>query len=62
MLSLTRVFRQKEDSFVRILEGMRKGRISAEDMAVLKGCDRNVLYPDDVEPVGLSVLPLTSTT
>lgn len=53
MLALTRVFRQKEDSFVRILEGMRKGRISGEDTAVLNKCDRQVLYDDEIEPVGL---------
>lgn len=53
MLSLTRVFRQKEDSFVRILESMRKGHIRDEDSAVLKTCNRQVLYCDEIEPVGL---------
>ena len=53
MLSLTRVFRQKEDHFVRILETMRKGRIAVEDIAVLNACDRRVIYDDAIEPVGL---------
>jgi len=53
MLSLTRVFRQKEDNFVRILEAMRRGRISKEDVGVMKACDRQVFYEDGIEPVGL---------
>ena len=55
MLTLTRVFRQQEDSFVRILEGMRKGLIEVEDAATLQRCDRLVVYDDGIEPVGLYV-------
>lgn len=55
MLSLTRVFRQKEGSFVNILESMRKGRCSPEDVKLLRSCDRPVLYDDGIEPVGLYV-------
>lgn len=53
MLALTRVFRQKEDAFVRILEGMRRGVIGPEDEQILKACDRTVVYDDGIEPVGL---------
>ena len=53
MSGLTRVFRQKEDAFVKILEGMRKGIVRPEDLALLKRCDRKVVYADNIEPVGL---------
>nr|XP_019000033.1 uncharacterized protein I203_07567 [Kwoniella mangroviensis CBS 8507]OCF63494.1 hypothetical protein I203_07567 [Kwoniella mangroviensis CBS 8507] len=53
MSSLTRVFRQKEDQFVNILESMRKGFIKPEDIEVLKGLKRSVQYPEGIEPVGL---------
>ncbi|KAK8861367.1 hypothetical protein IAR55_002186 [Kwoniella newhampshirensis] len=51
--SLTRVFRQKEDHFVRILEGMRRGLISDEDVILLKSLERQVEYEGGIEPVGL---------
>nr|XP_019009026.1 uncharacterized protein I206_05666 [Kwoniella pini CBS 10737]OCF47807.1 hypothetical protein I206_05666 [Kwoniella pini CBS 10737] len=53
MSALTRVFRQKEDAFVRILESMRRGVIASKDIDVLKGLERTVEYPKGVEPVGL---------
>jgi ATP-dependent DNA helicase PIF1 len=53
MLSLTRVFRQKEDTFVKVLEGMRKGRATADAMRLLGGCNRVVKYDDGIEPVSL---------
>ena len=53
MLALTRVYRQKDDGFVRLLESMRKGRISPGDSATLHACDRSVHYHDEIEPVGL---------
>ncbi|KAK4687337.1 ATP-dependent DNA helicase PIF1, partial [Tremellales sp. Uapishka_1] len=53
MLGLTRVFRQKEDRFIRILEAMRLGQISAEDVATLQELSRAVEYPLGIEPVGL---------
>ena len=58
MQTLTRVFRQQEDGFVRILEGMRKGLIGVEERATLQSCDRPVFYDDGIEPVGLYVLLL----
>ncbi|OCF40183.1 hypothetical protein I317_06007 [Kwoniella heveanensis CBS 569] len=53
MSSLTRVFRQKEDAFVKILEGMRRGQIAPENVQVLRGLNRQVQYPKGIEPVGL---------
>jgi ATP-dependent DNA helicase PIF1 len=53
MSSLTRVFRQKENDFVRILEGMRKGLVRPDDLRVLARCNRKVKYEDGIEPVGL---------
>lgn len=53
MSALTRVFRQKEDDFVRILESMRKGFVSQADISRLRKCERAVSYPDGVEAVGL---------
>ncbi|WVR08357.1 hypothetical protein IAU60_005412 [Kwoniella sp. DSM 27419] len=53
MSSLTRVFRQKEDKFVKILEGMRRGVIAQDDVALLKSLEREVKYPPGIEPVGL---------
>ncbi|RXK40277.1 hypothetical protein M231_02391 [Tremella mesenterica] len=53
MMALTRVFRQKEDVFVRLLESMRKGHVSMEDTKLLRTCNRVVEYTDGVEAVGL---------
>ncbi|WVF68806.1 hypothetical protein IAT40_003579 [Kwoniella sp. CBS 6097] len=53
MSSLTRVFRQKDDSFVKILEAMRRGTIADEHVQVLRGLSRKVDYPKGIEPVGL---------
>lgn len=53
MSGLTRVFRQKEDDFVKLLEGMRKGVVRPQDIALMKKCDRHVYYGDSIEPVGL---------
>ena len=51
--ALTRVFRQKENDFVRILESMRKGQCDDEASFALKACQRVVRYEDGGEPVGL---------
>ncbi|WVW86550.1 hypothetical protein I302_108600 [Kwoniella bestiolae CBS 10118] len=53
MTSLTRVFRQKENRFVDILESMRKGFIKPQDVEVLRGLARDVKYPEGIEPIGL---------
>ena len=53
MSGLTRVFRQKDDTFVKILERMRKGIILPADTAFLRRCERKVVYADNIEPVGL---------
>lgn len=53
MSGLTRVFRQKEDDFVKLLEGMRKGIVRPQDIALLARCNRQIKYDDAIEPVGL---------
>jgi hypothetical protein len=53
MSGLTRVFRQKENDFVSLLEGMRKGIVRPQDIALLRKCDRSIRYDDAIEPVGL---------
>jgi ATP-dependent DNA helicase PIF1 len=53
MSGLTRVFRQKDDRFVELLERMRKGIVTETDRTAIKRCDRKVVYADGIEPVGL---------
>lgn len=53
MSGLTQVFRQKDNGFVKLLESMRKGIVRPADTALLKRCDRKVIYADNLEPVGL---------
>lgn len=53
MKALTQVFRQRDDSFVKILERMRKGEVRTEDITALQRCARPVEYPDGIEPVSL---------
>jgi hypothetical protein len=55
MHALTRVFRQKEDRFVGILERMRRGMVKSEDAETLRMCQRTVRYDDGIEPVALYV-------
>ena len=53
MSGLTRVFRQKENDFVKLLEGMRKGLVRPQDVELLQKCNRQIKYDDAIEPVGL---------
>jgi len=53
MSGLTRVFRQKENDFVKLLEGMRKGLVRPQDVDLLQKCNRQIKYDDAIEPVGL---------
>ena len=53
MKALTQVYRQRDDSFVKILERMRRGETTAEDVRSLQQCNRPVRYPDGIEPVSL---------
>ena len=53
MSGLTRVFRQKENDFVKLLEGMRKGLVRPQDVDLLQKCNRQINYDDAIEPVGL---------
>ena len=53
MKALTQVYRQRDDSFVKILERMRRGEVSNGDIETLQQCDRPVEYADGIEPVSL---------
>ena len=53
MANFTEVFRQKDEAFVAVLEAMRKGYCSLEHEALLRQCDREVVYDDGVGPVEL---------
>lgn len=53
MKALTQVYRQRDDSFVKILERMRRGQIWEADIQTLKRCDRSVAYNDGIDPVSL---------
>lgn len=45
---LKQVFRQKDVRFVRMLEEMRKGRMSYEDEALILSLSRKLVFPDGV--------------
>ncbi|ODN80748.1 hypothetical protein L202_02904 [Cryptococcus amylolentus CBS 6039] len=51
--SLTRVYRQADTKFIDILESMRRGIVTDENMKLLQSLSRVVEYPDGIEPVTL---------
>lgn len=53
MKALNRVYRQRDNTFIGILERMRRGQVLPADVAALKACDRPVTYSDGIEPVTL---------
>ncbi len=53
IVGLTRVFRQNDDRFVKILEGMRKGLVQENDMQLLKTLARPLAFNDGIEAVEL---------
>jgi ATP-dependent DNA helicase PIF1 len=50
---LEKVFRQSDETFIRILEGLRSGYISKGDEKVLKGLSRTLKYDDGIDPIVL---------
>ncbi|KAF5336912.1 hypothetical protein D9611_003448 [Ephemerocybe angulata] len=48
--TLTKVFRQKDQAFVQILDEMRFGTLSPSTIATFKGLSRTVEYTDGIEP------------
>ncbi|KAJ4476618.1 P-loop containing nucleoside triphosphate hydrolase protein [Lentinula aciculospora] len=50
---LTRVFRQRDQSFVDILASMRIGKLSDDQTKVLYALGRPITYPDGIEPCHL---------
>ncbi|WVQ73833.1 hypothetical protein IAR50_003414 [Cryptococcus sp. DSM 104548] len=51
--SLTRVYRQADSKFIEILESMRRGIVTDDNMKLLESLSREVKYPDGIEPVTL---------
>ncbi|KAK8850592.1 hypothetical protein IAR55_004511 [Kwoniella newhampshirensis] len=52
-VNLTRVFRQKDQRFVDMLNEMRFGRLSPQSIAAFKQLARNIEYTDGIEPTEL---------
>jgi hypothetical protein len=53
VVNLQTVFRQTDQAFIRILEGMRKGFVAKADETILKGLERVLKFADGIEPVEL---------
>jgi ATP-dependent DNA helicase PIF1 len=52
-ISLKKVFRQTQSSFVSLLTRLRQGQVLPSDTELLQSCARPVTYTDGVEPVSL---------
>lgn len=52
-VTLTRVFRQKDQAFVDMLNDMRFGRVNAKTTEAFKALSRKVTYTDGIEPTEL---------
>jgi ATP-dependent DNA helicase PIF1 len=50
---LTKVYRQTDSTFVKLLERMRFGTVEPADADILRGLSRKLEYEDKIEPVGL---------
>ena len=48
MIHLSKVFRQKDDNFVRILNQMRLGCLDKTSNRILSGLKRPIHYEDDI--------------
>lgn len=55
-VTLTRVFRQKDQAFVDILNDMRFGQLSGAAIETFRTLTRRVTYNDDIEPTELFAL------
>lgn len=53
VISLQKVFRQSQTSFISLLTRLRKGEVADSDTVLLRSCERPILYSDGVEPVSL---------
>ncbi|WWD20773.1 hypothetical protein CI109_105250 [Kwoniella shandongensis] len=52
-VNLTKVFRQKDQRFVDMLNEMRFGRLSPQSIASFKALSRTIIYDDTIEPTEL---------
>jgi ATP-dependent DNA helicase PIF1 len=50
---LKHVFRQKDQSFIKILNEMRQGQLSAESIQKLNALSRPLIFNDGIEPTQL---------
>lgn len=57
MVTLTKVFRQKDESFVKMLNAMRFGLVDSSTINEFKKLTRAVEYTDGIGPTQLQVLP-----
>lgn len=57
MVTLTKVFRQKDESFVKMLNAMRFGQVDSHTVDEFKKLARAVEYTDGIGPTQLHVLP-----
>ncbi|WVN90430.1 uncharacterized protein L203_105666 [Cryptococcus depauperatus CBS 7841] len=53
MASLTRVFRQRDNRFVKVLESMRRGIVTQDDIKLLQSLKRPIADANNIQPVGL---------
>lgn len=52
-MNLTKVFRQKDQTFVDMLNEMRFGKLSSTSAARFANLSREVVYTDGIEPTEL---------
>lgn len=62
VITLQKVFRQSQTSFVSLLTRLRHGEVLASDIALIKSCARPVEYADGVEPVSLMASKIEAST
>ena len=55
MVTLTKVFRQKDESFVKMLNAMRFGQVDSHTVDEFKKLTRAVEYTDGIGPTQLHV-------
>lgn len=52
-VTLTQVFRQKDQAFVNMLNALRFGSLDSKTINVFKNLSRKVVYPDGIDPTEL---------
>eukprot|EP00158_Paraphelidium_tribonemae_P008541 Partr_v1_DN28607_c2_g1_i6_m49560 putative PIF1 5'-to-3' DNA helicase homolog (S. cerevisiae) len=52
-INLKQVFRQRDDTFINVLNELRVGNLSPLSRQILDGCQRELVYPDGILPTEL---------